>query len=211
MYLLLSLLFASFLHARAIRQSQSFSSLFSICLNCHHPIHFIDKFPIFSYLQLRGKCRNCKEPFSINYFIAELMGLILGIILEIKPPTIFYLLLIMSLFYNFWLDVYTLHLELSLFLLAWLDAFIHFQFDWLALIYIALFIMASSLELLGWGDTILMSAMVFRFGFLLFNWFLVTICFIALLVFLFVKKDQKLIAFGPFLCFGYLVLLYIVP
>jgi leader peptidase (prepilin peptidase) / N-methyltransferase len=44
----------------------------SRCGNCLRPIRFYDNIPILSYWILRGRCRTCKAPFSIRYFIVEL-------------------------------------------------------------------------------------------------------------------------------------------
>jgi leader peptidase (prepilin peptidase) / N-methyltransferase len=45
----------------------------SHCPKCNHLIAGYDNIPLLSYLILRGKCRYCKEPFSIRYFIVELL------------------------------------------------------------------------------------------------------------------------------------------
>ena len=36
-------------------------------------IRFYDNIPLFSWLILRAKCRNCKAPISPRYFIVELL------------------------------------------------------------------------------------------------------------------------------------------
>jgi leader peptidase (prepilin peptidase)/N-methyltransferase len=45
----------------------------SRCGNCFQPIRWYDNIPLISYWVLRGKCRNCGAPFSIRYFIVELV------------------------------------------------------------------------------------------------------------------------------------------
>lgn len=45
----------------------------SVCLKCKRPIAFYDNIPLFSFLILRGRCRNCKERFSARYFFVELL------------------------------------------------------------------------------------------------------------------------------------------
>jgi leader peptidase (prepilin peptidase)/N-methyltransferase len=49
----------------------------SACPSCEKPIPFYDNIPLFSWLLLRGKCRKCKAPISIRYFIIELITAIL--------------------------------------------------------------------------------------------------------------------------------------
>src|SRR5262249_15301289 len=44
----------------------------SHCGRCHQPIRFFDNIPLVSYWLLRGRCRTCKQPFSIRYFLVEL-------------------------------------------------------------------------------------------------------------------------------------------
>ena len=43
----------------------------SHCFACKHPIAWYDNVPLLSYLWLRGRCRNCKAPFSARYLIVE--------------------------------------------------------------------------------------------------------------------------------------------
>ena len=51
----------------------------SMCPNCHHTLAAIDLIPIFSWLSLRGKCRYCHKPISIQYPIVEAMTALLFI------------------------------------------------------------------------------------------------------------------------------------
>jgi leader peptidase (prepilin peptidase)/N-methyltransferase len=44
----------------------------SRCGNCLQPVRWYDNLPIFSYLFLRGKCRTCKQQFSIVYLLVEI-------------------------------------------------------------------------------------------------------------------------------------------
>lgn len=43
----------------------------SHCTKCHYEIRWFDNIPIFSYLWLRGRCRNCREPYSCRYLVVE--------------------------------------------------------------------------------------------------------------------------------------------
>lgn len=43
----------------------------STCPKCKTKIKFYDNIPVLSYLILRGKCRHCKEPISIQYPLIE--------------------------------------------------------------------------------------------------------------------------------------------
>src|SRR5438445_6681704 len=46
----------------------------SRCSHCLQPIRWYDNIPLISYWVLRGKCRVCGAPFSIRYFIIELLS-----------------------------------------------------------------------------------------------------------------------------------------
>ena len=43
----------------------------SFCPKCGHPIRFYDNIPLFGWLLLRGKCRDCRQPISPRYPIVE--------------------------------------------------------------------------------------------------------------------------------------------
>lgn len=62
--------FNSVLVAR-IPKNESFGGR-SKCLNCGKQIQISDKIPIFGYIRLRGKCRNCHQTFSPRYLLLEL-------------------------------------------------------------------------------------------------------------------------------------------
>jgi leader peptidase (prepilin peptidase) / N-methyltransferase len=65
----------SFLNVCIVRLPQEKSVIFpgSHCTKCQKPIRWYDNIPIFSYLVLRGKCRDCKARFSIRYPLIELL------------------------------------------------------------------------------------------------------------------------------------------
>ncbi len=45
----------------------------STCFSCLQPVRWYDNIPIFSYLILRGRCRNCGKRFSSRYLFVELL------------------------------------------------------------------------------------------------------------------------------------------
>lgn len=49
----------------------------SMCPNCHHKLGFLDLIPIISWIFLRGKCRYCKKPISLQYPLVELLTALL--------------------------------------------------------------------------------------------------------------------------------------
>ena len=53
-------------------RGESIYSPASHCPNCNKPITPYDNIPILSWMILRAKCRNCREPISIRYPLIEL-------------------------------------------------------------------------------------------------------------------------------------------
>lgn len=49
----------------------------SVCPNCRHHLAAVDLVPVLSWLWLKGKCRYCKKPISLQYPIVELATTIL--------------------------------------------------------------------------------------------------------------------------------------
>ena len=76
----------SFLNVCICRLPRDESIVFppSHCPNCDFKIPFYDNIPIFSYLVLRGKCRSCKGPISIQYPLVELVNALLTLFLFMK-------------------------------------------------------------------------------------------------------------------------------
>lgn len=57
--------------------------LWSACPFCRKKIAFYDNFPVFSFLNLRGRCRNCEVPIPTRYLVIEvLMGVIVLVLLD---------------------------------------------------------------------------------------------------------------------------------
>lgn len=73
---ILGLVFGSFVSALSWRipKGISIAKGRSICPNCKHQIYWYDNIPLFSYLILRGCCRNCKKHISLRYPIIELFS-----------------------------------------------------------------------------------------------------------------------------------------
>jgi prepilin signal peptidase PulO-like enzyme (type II secretory pathway) len=69
------LIFGSFLNVVIYRIpiSKSISKPPSSCPVCNHKIRFYDNIPLFSYLFLKGRCRDCKARISPRYPLVEAM------------------------------------------------------------------------------------------------------------------------------------------
>ena len=72
---LLGLAFGSFLNVCVYRLPLGLSVITpgSACPNCKRPIAFYDNIPVFGWLLLRGRCRNCESRISPRYLVIELL------------------------------------------------------------------------------------------------------------------------------------------
>jgi leader peptidase (prepilin peptidase)/N-methyltransferase len=53
----------------------------SHCGKCFQPVCWYDNLPLVSYWVLRGRCRTCKTPFSMRYFLIELFtGIVFAVL-----------------------------------------------------------------------------------------------------------------------------------
>jgi leader peptidase (prepilin peptidase)/N-methyltransferase len=75
-YTLLGLIIGSFLNVCIYRIPLGKSIVFpgSGCPKCDKPIRPYDNIPVLSYLILRGKCRFCGNPISMQYPLVELLS-----------------------------------------------------------------------------------------------------------------------------------------
>lgn len=73
---LYGIVIGSFLNVCIYRIPEKSSIVFgrSHCMSCNQPIKWYDLVPIFSFLFLRGKCRNCKAKISIQYPVIEALN-----------------------------------------------------------------------------------------------------------------------------------------
>lgn len=80
---LLGLLVGSFLNVVICRlpAGESIVSPPSRCPGCGHPVRPWDNIPVLSWLLLRGRCRDCREPISPRYpFVELLTGAVFAVI-----------------------------------------------------------------------------------------------------------------------------------
>jgi leader peptidase (prepilin peptidase)/N-methyltransferase len=90
-YLIVALFFASLgsfltvVYYRIFKEKGKYSIIkpaYSICPSCKHRISIRDNIPVLGYIILGGKCRFCKSPIPIQYFLLEIgmtsVGVLLG-------------------------------------------------------------------------------------------------------------------------------------
>lgn len=82
----LGLCIGSFLNVCIFRipKEESISFPPSHCTNCNYKLKCKDLIPVFSYIFLRGRCRNCKQKISIQYPCIELLNCVLYIFIYME-------------------------------------------------------------------------------------------------------------------------------
>ena len=82
----------------------------SHCPKCRTPIRFYDNIPILSFLLLRGRCRVCGTPISVQYILIEIMNgagyALIAWKLGLYTETVFYALLFSALLTASIIDLY---------------------------------------------------------------------------------------------------------
>lgn len=75
MLFVIGLVFGSFLNVciSRIPRDQSIIAPPSHCRMCGSPIRWYDNIPVVSWLQLRGRCRDCRARISLRYPVVELL------------------------------------------------------------------------------------------------------------------------------------------
>ncbi len=73
-FFIIGLIIGSFLNVVVYRLKDGETLLGrSFCRSCHHQIRFYDNIPLFSFLWLHGKCRDCQAIISWQYPLLELI------------------------------------------------------------------------------------------------------------------------------------------
>jgi leader peptidase (prepilin peptidase) / N-methyltransferase len=204
----------------------------SHCPRCDAHIPWYDNVPIVSWLLLRGKCRFCKGPISLQYPVVELLNALLTLFLFRKfGPTLPFLVLF--LFCSAMVVITFIDLEhqiipdvislpgipigflCSLFMPqpGWKDSLIGILVGGGSLLLVAYgYEFLTKKEGMGGGDIKLLAMMGAFFGwkavpFIIFTSSLIG-SVIGIIVMVIQRKDSKLaIPFGPFLALG--AILYI--
>ncbi|MFM7040165.1 MAG: prepilin peptidase [Planctomycetaceae bacterium] len=72
-------------------QLKALSSHSSGCPRCSAAILWRDNIPIFGWLFLRGRCRNCRRPIAVRYPLVEfLTGCLFVLVYQVEMPTHFW-------------------------------------------------------------------------------------------------------------------------
>lgn len=227
-------LVGSFLNVCIYRLPKGESVVFpaSHCPACDFKIPWYDNIPVVSYLLLRGKCRSCRAPISLQYPLVETIDGLLTLFLFMRFGLSF-TFLVLFLFCCAMVAITFIDLEhqiipdvislpgivagfaFSFFIpqLGWVNSLIGILVGGGSLYLVAfLYQLFTGKEGMGGGDIKLLAMMGAFFGWkaVLFIIFVSSLVgsVIGITVMLIQKKDSKLaIPFGPFLAVG--AILYI--
>lgn len=176
---ILGLVIGSFLNVCILRyQTQEpISKGRSHCPKCNHTLSWYELIPLFSWIGLRGKCKHCHKPISIQYPIVEALTaityLILYLTFGITLDTLIYFIFASVLIYAAVIDLQTMiipdrtHLICILcgiFLLILHPSSLNDKLIGAVIISIPLFIIAYLTKGMGYGDVKLMGAAGFVLG-----------------------------------------------
>ena len=229
-------LIGSFLNVVVYRlpREESLSFPPSHCPTCNSRLQFYDLVPIFSYLFLRGKCRNCNESISLRYPIVEgLTGFLFfftvysfGFTMEALGYILIIGLLVPIFLIDYDHSIIPDELNLGIIVVALL--MIAFQiysgekglkelpfhiFGLLAGGGLFFFIAVVTNGAMGGGDIKIMAALGFLFGLsntvvLTFFSFVLGGVLSSILILLKIKKRKDYIPFGPFICLAAFITIF---
>ena len=196
----------------------------SICPHCLRKIAWFDNIPLFSYLVLGGKCRNCHKKISLRYPLIELATAvgILGIyVLDFESPIFLILILLLT------ISIFVIDLEKKIIpdeliflglgltslalLLGWNGSFyLHFLGGFASSLFLLLIHLVTRGKGMGLGDV---KYALFAGTYLgwpkavpwLFLSFLTGAGVGVILILLGKAKLGRQIAFGPFLAISFLL------
>ncbi len=212
------------------KESIAFPS--SHCVNCNHKLGSLELIPLFSYIFLGGKCKNCKKEVSIIYPLIELLTgllffmsyLIFGLSNELLYSIIFVsfsvIVIVSDIRYLIIPDeiifVFSLILVISMFSIngfyiysdILMDALIPFAFLYLVKTFGDL---VFKKETMGGGDIKLMLVVGLFLGWenALITIFLGTIIAFPISLYYYIKDKEHMMPFGPYLCVGALIISYL--
>ena len=119
-------------------ENQSIISPRSKCYNCEYQIKWFDNIPIFSWILLSGRCRNCRKNIALSYPLIEFSTGLFFILSTQSSPSIYQEIKSTSFFYKEFLGFIFIFLCVTLAMLDakhfWLPNIITFSGTIIALI-----------------------------------------------------------------------------
>lgn len=216
------ILIGSFLNVCILRipEGESIITGRSHCDQCNGKIKWYDLIPIFSYMILRGRCRNCKIKISIQYPMIEALNGILYVLvfyyLGINVLSALYCLVISALIVLSMIDLRTNTIPFGINIFIACMGIVRLAIDYQHFYFYILgfFAVSSILYLIylitkgngiGGGDIKLMAV-----AGLVLGWKLILLAFFLGCIYgsivhpirMRIQKQSKVLAFGPYLSIG---------
>lgn len=110
-FFVFGLIIGSFLNVVICRMNTSRSlGGRSACMSCESTLCWYELIPLFSFLALKGRCRNCKTKISIQYPLVELATGLIFAMLFCKFQTVFFSrdILIFSITYAYYVVIFAI-------------------------------------------------------------------------------------------------------
>ncbi len=109
-FFILGLIIGSFLNVVILRLNTKRSlGGRSACMSCMNQLAWYELIPVFSFLSLKGRCRNCKTKISIQYPLVEFVTGLIFATLFLKFQGIFFLnTLVFSFIYAYYAFMFSL-------------------------------------------------------------------------------------------------------
>ncbi|NLP34279.1 MAG: prepilin peptidase, partial [Clostridiales bacterium] len=195
----------------------------SHCMHCGNSLEWYDMFPIFSFILLKGKCRNCGQRISIQYPIIEALNGLLYILVfwihGFQLISVIYCLLTSALLVLSIIDFQTYEIPSginlfigSLGIIQLVLAFPNVMEYLLGLIsvsgFLLLIYLLSKGRGIGGGDIKLMAAGGLILGFPAIVLAFILGCILGSIIHLIrmrISQQDRVLAFGPYLSAGMLL------
>lgn len=192
----------------------------SHCMNCGHQLKWYELIPIFSYLCLGGKCRNCKTHIPIQYPLVEfangILYLLVFMVNGFQTSSFLYCFLVSALIVLSVIDFRTFEIPFGInvfiFVLGLIQVIVDYE-NWLNYL-IGFLAVSAFMQIVIWltngagfggGDMKLMAA-----AGLLLGWKRIILAFllgcivgsICHVIRMKTTKEDHVLAFGPYLSIG---------
>jgi len=233
-FFVFGLVFGSFYNVVGFRLCKKESLLHprSHCPNCGHILGALELIPVFSFLFLKGKCKQCHHKISLFYPIMELFcgilfavsfysfGFSYDLAIALCLSSLFVIIVVTDLNYYIIPDEVNLFFGIVLLILSFLKyglqgGALQLFYGFLLFLFMYLLMLLGNFlfqqESLGGGDIKLLFVLGMTLPLVLDFVALTLAAFLALPIscyFYFFHKD-KVLPFGPFLVAGYLILFFL--
>lgn len=203
----------------------------SFCPNCKKEIKWYMNVPVFSYLFLKGKCHYCKKNISVMYPLVETLTSLLAVVGYLKfgftleflvfftMSSAFIVTCVSDFKYYYVSDRVVIISALIVYASKLIEVGLKGSLVYLlhALLVFALMMTIKFLgdkafkkDSLGGGDIKIIALVGLTIGFIpsLFTIFFASLIALPFAVYEMVKKKDEIIAFGPFLILGAMIIIY---